>query len=235
MIQAWRDDALPEVVRPKNPAGHGAIGGGMSGHGQVVGPSARSIADGAQGVLGDREKASFDLFEKQCPVGGGDRSRFHIGKDTTCRKSVNTCNGIHFVERDKNSRVATGPWTKRALFCEWVEEAQSLLADNIPSSRKMVASAMGIAYNSLRKYCNPNEQTHRPGETAMQRLGNLLGRDWRQLLDEPEAAPDGISPTLWEAADQDAKTWANIMVHESVHLTPKQRKMLLDMVREFRQ
>jgi len=110
-----------------------------------------------------------------------------------------------------------------------------MLGGGKPGSRVRVADAIGIAYNSLRKYTNPNEQTHRPGESAMKKLGEMLGRDWRQLLDEPESAPDGISPTLWDAADQDAKVWANIMVHESVNLTAKQRKMILEMVREFRQ
>jgi len=235
MIETWRDDPLAEVIRAKHPARHGAIGRSMGGDCQIVGPTARTIADGTQGIFGDGKKASFDLFEKECPVGGGDSLRFHIGKDTTCRRFVNTCNGMQFVERDKNSRVATGPWTKRDLFRQWVEEAQDLIGNSLPATRHQVADVMGIAYNSLRKYCNPNELTHRPGEDAMKNLGEFLGRDWRQLLDEPEAAPNGISPTLWEAADQDAKTWSNIMVHESVNLTPKQRKMLLDMVREFRQ
>jgi hypothetical protein len=68
----------------------------------------------------------------------------------------------------------------------------------------------------------------------MKKLGEILGRDWRLLLDDPDSAPEGISPALWEGADQDAKVWANLLVHEAPHLTVTQRKIILDLVKDFR-
>ncbi|BDU72346.1 hypothetical protein [Mesoterricola silvestris] len=124
-------------------------------------------------------------------------------------------------------------WTKRSLFRAWVKEAKGIIQTRIPKATNIdVADALGLSYNSLKKYLSVAKgNKHRPGETSMKLLGAIVKKDWRTLLDDPSEAPMGIEAEVWDSAAMDARQFANDLFHEGKDLTPEQRKAILEMVR----
>lgn len=110
-------------------------------------------------------------------------------------------------------------WEKRGLLREWVQELKTRNEWTIAQ----VAKAMGLAPLSLKKYLSKSA-THKPGPDALRALGNLLGRDYRVLLDEPGVAPAGISEEVWSEASELDRVLASAMLEDLKLMTTKEEK-----------
>lgn len=122
---------------------------------------------------------------------------------------------------------------KRAMFIDWLDEAKKVLG---VTNRGDVATFIGLAANSVKKYTvMAVDNKHRPGVDKLKALGDILNRDYRVLLDEPDTAPLGVSQQVWHQADQDARSFAIAMFTEAVKLSPAQRKSALELIRSVRE
>jgi transcriptional regulator with XRE-family HTH domain len=91
-------------------------------------------------------------------------------------------------------------WNQRELFRAWVGEAKAKLG---ASSNAAVAEYLGIAPGSLYKYLS-SSATHKPSAEVLKKLGDLIGRDYRLLLDTPAAKPEWLDGGRWgEVAERD--------------------------------
>jgi len=98
-------------------------------------------------------------------------------------------------------------WGQREAFREWVAEARTKL--DAPSNAA-VSKYLGIAPTSLYKYLSPNE-THKPGADVLKKLGDLIGRDYRLLLDSPAAQPAWLGDEQWQGATERDRMIASAM------------------------
>jgi transcriptional regulator with XRE-family HTH domain len=90
-------------------------------------------------------------------------------------------------------------WNQRELFRAWVGEAKAKLG---ATNNAVVAEYLGIASGSLYKYLS-NSATHKPSADVLKKLGDLIGRDYRLLLDTPAAKPDWLDGGWSEIPERD--------------------------------
>lgn len=125
-------------------------------------------------------------------------------------------------------------FTKKELFIEWIAKAKAIMRQTNPKATNAhVAVAMGLAPLSLKKYTAPSSD-RKPGQTALQLLGELVGEDWRLLEDDPGMAPAGIAPDEWADADDATKIFTNAVFNEAKGLSAKQKSAILQMIRGSR-
>ena len=89
-------------------------------------------------------------------------------------------------------------WGQRETFRAWVAEARYKLKIN---SNGAVAKHLGLAASSLYKYLSPN-MTHKPSTEVLKKLGDMIGRDYRLLLDAPGSMPEWQDSSAWQGATQ---------------------------------
>lgn len=122
-------------------------------------------------------------------------------------------------------------WSKQGLFKVWVAEAKEKLG---ATNNADVAKVMGLEPTSLKKYLSALN-TKRPGRAALKALGDFLGRDYRELMEDPlTGAPEGVDAGAWAAADEETRVFATTMFHLTKDFTPEQRQALLAMVKAGR-
>jgi len=98
-------------------------------------------------------------------------------------------------------------WGQREAFREWVALAKAKL--NAPTNAA-VSEYLGIAPTSLYKYLSPNG-THKPGAEVLKKLGDLIGRDYRLLLDGPTTQPAWLDEDQWHGASEKDRMIASAM------------------------
>ncbi|HLP31643.1 MAG TPA: hypothetical protein VK150_09795, partial [Geothrix sp.] len=195
---------------------------------KVLRPAPTPATDGLQRVRRDRDPATVSESCEAGPVGGGEGGEeCHAPKVDIMYRSVKDCPPIHFVYTGNNQGMAE-TWTKKDLFCQWLDEAMPILG---VTSRMAVAPYIGLGPNSIKKYTAPSNTTHKPGDAACKKLGDILGRDYRVLLDDPGVAPAGVSQEVWHGADPDLRAFAVAIFNEAKNLSPQQRKAILEFVR----
>lgn len=101
-------------------------------------------------------------------------------------------------------------WIQREKFREWVAEARDMLG---VSNNAVVADYLGIVPASLYKYLS-RSATHKPSNEVMKRLGDMIGRDYRLLLDGPEQRPDWAEEGEWSEASERDRLIARAMFQD---------------------
>ena len=80
--------------------------------------------------------------------------------------------------------IAINPWKKHGLYLQWVEEVRQKLGLD---RGRQVGPLIGLGVPSMEKTLIPSG--YRPGVNALKALGDLVGKDYRLLLDDPDIPP----------------------------------------------
>ena len=96
--------------------------------------------------------------------------------------------------------MAADFWKQRGIFRGWVEEAKQKLG---APSNAAVSERLGLTPSTLYKYLSASA-THKPSPEALKKLGDLIGRDYRLLMDGPEHGPGWLDGGEWsELSERD--------------------------------
>jgi hypothetical protein len=129
------------------------------------------------------------------------------------------------------------PWPQHALLKEWVDRwiADHATMTTQRARRAECAEALGIGVDSLKQYCAGLQIPGRILQASIVKVFKDYGARSTDLVDDQGAEPaEGVEAEAWAEADEDARTFANIMFHEAKDLTPEQRKAIIAMVRAGR-
>ena len=112
-------------------------------------------------------------------------------------------------------------WTKRELFKEWVHEAQNKLGS---TNIDPVAELMELSPNTLYRYLS-SKKNKCPSRKRLQLLGDFLDRDYRALLNDPEAVPPGMDEAAWAELTDRRRLVARIMMENLQSIPPDQEEL----------
>lgn len=100
------------------------------------------------------------------------------------------------------------PWAHRLRFRGFVD----LWMENNPGkTRADLASAMGIAVESLKQYYSGK---HIPGRDLLLRMASVLGCSIADLVDDPGGAPTGLDPAKWAELTEKKRVLASAMLED---------------------
>lgn len=129
------------------------------------------------------------------------------------------------------------PFPQHVLLKGWVDQwiAENATETTQRARRAECAAALEISVDSLKQYCAGLQI---PGRLLAARIVTVFkkyGARASDLTDDQGAEPAaGVEAEAWAEAGEDARTFANIMFHEAIDLSPEQRKAIIDMVRAGR-
>ena len=190
--------------------------------------------DLGHGVMADGELAVLGQLSDALPVESGRVA--HAYRVETLSTQSKPYTPRHFVYKVETVDMQPEPnswtWTKRPLFLQWIEDAKTQLrSGGAKGTNAEVATVMGLSPNSLKKYMAKEETKFKPGQDALRRLGDYLGRDYRSLIEGPDTAPDGINPIAWVETDEETKMFNNTMFSMTAGMTREQRKTIIEMIK----
>ena len=129
-------------------------------------------------------------------------------------------------------RTWQDPWQQRTRFRDLADAWMESHTDGPQAERRAtLAQALEISPDSLKQYYSGRQV---PGAKLRGRMVRVLQCRPIDLWDDPDLPMAGIDPEEWSSAEEDARTFANIMFHEAKDLTPEERKAILAMVRAGR-
>ncbi len=129
------------------------------------------------------------------------------------------------------------PWPQHVLLKAWVDQwiAEKATMTTQRARRAECAEALGIGVDSLKQYCAGLQIPGRILQASIVKVFKEYGARSSDLVDDQGSEPaSGVEAGAWADADEDARTFANVMFHEAKDLTPEQRKAIIDMVRAGR-
>ena len=116
--------------------------------------------------------------------------------------------------------TAINPWTKHGLYLQWVEEVKQKLGLD---RDRHVGPLIGLGVPSMEKTLAPSG--YRPGLNALKALGDLVGKDYRLLLEDP-AIPPGFSEIEWQNLEKTKVDVLKALASELTPIPPEQQDLI---------
>ena len=116
--------------------------------------------------------------------------------------------------------IAINPWKKHGLYLQWVEELRQKLGLD---RGRQVGPLIGLGVPSMEKTLIPSG--YRPGVNALKALGDLVGKDYRLLLEDP-AIPPGFSEIEWQNLEKTKVDVLKALASELTPIPPEQQDLI---------
>jgi len=112
------------------------------------------------------------------------------------------------------------PWSKYDIYLQWVKEVMNNLD---LATLQDVGPLIGLGIESMRKTVSPSG--YRPGINALKALGDLVGKDYRLLLEDP-AIPPGFSEIEWQNLEKTKVDVLKALASELTPIPPEQQDLI---------
>lgn len=112
------------------------------------------------------------------------------------------------------------PWKKHSIYLDWVEEVKSKLGLTETAD---VGPLIGLTPGSMHRY--KFQSAARPGINALKALGDLVGKDYRLLLEDPDI-PTGFSEIEWQNLEKTKVDVLKALASELTPIPPEQQDLI---------